>query len=189
MKKLLLTGLALLTAAVTNPATAAPSLGDVVTCGALNLECPEDPFVKVGAGAEFGLSFGEFGIILLADFATGSLTLSNANNSDLPDGFELLPETFVQFRGDTVPFTSVSLGATNGVSNFDASKLTLDDDGFLTLDLSGVSFLPNGSLQVQIDQTAAVPEPTTWALMILGFGVVGHALRRRKVAAPRVALA
>lgn len=26
---------------------------------------------------------------------------------------------------------------------------------------------------------AAVPEPATWALMILGFGVVGYALRRR----------
>jgi len=26
---------------------------------------------------------------------------------------------------------------------------------------------------------AAVPEPATWALMILGFGMVGAALRRR----------
>ena len=27
--------------------------------------------------------------------------------------------------------------------------------------------------------TAAVPEPATWAMMILGFGVVGYAMRRR----------
>lgn len=29
---------------------------------------------------------------------------------------------------------------------------------------------------------AAVPEPTTWAMMILGFGVIGGAMRRRKAA-------
>lgn len=30
-------------------------------------------------------------------------------------------------------------------------------------------------------QLGAVPEPATWALMILGFGAVGYAMRRRKV--------
>jgi hypothetical protein len=29
---------------------------------------------------------------------------------------------------------------------------------------------------------AAVPEPATWAMMILGFGAAGSILRRRKVA-------
>ncbi len=29
---------------------------------------------------------------------------------------------------------------------------------------------------------AAVPEPSTWAMMILGFGIVGGAMRRRKLA-------
>jgi hypothetical protein len=28
--------------------------------------------------------------------------------------------------------------------------------------------------------TAAVPEPATWAMLILGFGLVGHAARRRR---------
>nr|WP_277981555.1 PEPxxWA-CTERM sorting domain-containing protein [Sphingomonas phyllosphaerae] len=27
--------------------------------------------------------------------------------------------------------------------------------------------------------TAAVPEPTTWAMMLLGFGVIGFVTRRR----------
>jgi hypothetical protein len=29
-----------------------------------------------------------------------------------------------------------------------------------------------------------VPEPATWALMIMGFGALGTALRRRKLWAP-----
>ena len=38
--------------------------------------------------------------------------------------------------------------------------------------------------------TPAVPEPATWAMMILGFGVVGGALRRRSAATrPRLAVA
>lgn len=36
---------------------------------------------------------------------------------------------------------------------------------------------------------AAVPEPTTWAMMILGFGVIGGALRRRKRQTPALAAA
>ena len=38
-----------------------------------------------------------------------------------------------------------------------------------------------GGVSLAIDQvTSAVPEPATWAMMILGFGLVGGALRRRR---------
>src|SRR5690606_10389292 len=37
--------------------------------------------------------------------------------------------------------------------------------------------------------TSAVPEPATWALMILGFGAVGMGMRRRKAATVKVAYA
>ena len=42
---------------------------------------------------------------------------------------------------------------------------------------------------IVVNATAAVPEPASWALMILGFGVTGFALRRRSAGAPRVAYA
>jgi hypothetical protein len=32
------------------------------------------------------------------------------------------------------------------------------------------------------DVRAAVPEPATWAMMILGFGAIGHMVRRRRAA-------
>ncbi|WP_363182263.1 PEPxxWA-CTERM sorting domain-containing protein [Sphingomonas quercus] len=40
----------------------------------------------------------------------------------------------------------------------------------------------NGSWTA-LDATSAVPEPAAWALMILGFGVAGASLRRRKTVA------
>jgi hypothetical protein len=43
--------------------------------------------------------------------------------------------------------------------------------------------IDNFRLSATLAQTAAVPEPGTWAMMILGFGVVGASLRRRRVLA------
>lgn len=34
--------------------------------------------------------------------------------------------------------------------------------------------------QVGVDSVGAVPEPSTWAMMLLGFGAVGFGMRRRK---------
>jgi hypothetical protein len=44
---------------------------------------------------------------------------------------------------------------------------------------TGVSFTSASGALLGSAQTAAVPEPTTWALMIAGFGLIGSALRRR----------
>lgn len=46
--------------------------------------------------------------------------------------------------------------------------------------LAATSLL-GGSAYIQLKSVgAAVPEPATWALMILGFGAVGYAMRRRE---------
>ena len=37
--------------------------------------------------------------------------------------------------------------------------------------------------------TGAVPEPATWAMMLVGFGAVGGALRRRQKVATRIRFA
>lgn len=38
----------------------------------------------------------------------------------------------------------------------------------------------DANFKLEIAPTAAVPEPATWAMMILGFGLVGSTLRRRQ---------
>jgi len=55
---------------------------------------------------------------------------------------------------------------------------------FTTRESGAVAYLGTAGQGYRIDAiTAVVPEPRSWALMILGFGLVGIALRRRSAAA------
>ena len=49
-----------------------------------------------------------------------------------------------------------------------------------TQTLAGSRWLTDGSVSA-VAGGGSVPEPATWAMMIAGFGVVGAAMRRRKV--------
>lgn len=60
------------------------------------------------------------------------------------------------------------------------------DGGSFSLALNNVTFGTPGSTAVGGTFTlitSAVPEPSTWAMMLIGFGAVGFAVRRRKPAA------
>jgi hypothetical protein len=48
---------------------------------------------------------------------------------------------------------------------------------------SGNSFEFDSLAGATANMATAVPEPTTWAMMILGFGTVGYLIRRRRVSA------
>lgn len=48
------------------------------------------------------------------------------------------------------------------------------------LNMPGDPSLPDLGFKTFVDAAAAVPEPTSWALMIVGFGGMGAALRRRR---------
>ena len=86
------------------------------------------------------------------------------------------------------------------VSSFDLTNLDIQTIEGVTLDRAGNIYLvgetggvsPSGStsgLVVLSRQTAAVPEPATWATMIGGIGVAGGALRRRRSGRARAARA
>jgi PEP-CTERM motif len=99
-----------------------------------------------------------------------------------------------------------NLGATNGISSF----ATIGGaTGFQTYSLAfragnagslkfgfgqgfgtGVTTDNQGPLLDNVNfSIAAVPEPTTWAMLILGFGLIGSAVRQRKAATVRFATA
>jgi hypothetical protein len=54
--------------------------------------------------------------------------------------------------------------------------------GTYTLNIQGTPGTQNGSLSgnVAFTAAAAVPEPGTWAMMLLGFGAIGYSMRRRR---------
>ena len=52
---------------------------------------------------------------------------------------------------------------------------------FVVSDFGAPSALLVSGLTGTANATAAVPEPATWAMMTLGFGAMGFAMRRKKV--------
>ena len=75
------------------------------------------------------------------------------------------------FQANTTYKVSVNTLARTGFANADAQVIGTGTQAY-KYDRS-ISFSLNGV-------TGAVPEPATWAMMILGFGLVGAALRQRR---------
>ena len=92
-----------------------------------------------------------------------------------------------------VDFTSAVLSGLGGPYNL----VEIDDDGTnefwrlanpVTLGASQYTLAINGNNSgagslggsITIRQANAVPEPATWAMMLIGFGAVGFAMRRRR---------
>jgi PEP-CTERM motif len=75
--------------------------------------------------------------------------------------------------------TSLSTGSV--FINFDNTPhlITATNGASFTLQVNDVSLTP-GISQILSGQLQAVPEPSTWAMMLLGFGAIGFASRRRR---------
>lgn len=173
------------------PATAATLLGANVTeeYRHPNLSTPyaqvtytTQTFV-VGAGQEsiidlegvttFGVDFSASSLDLAFDT---TLTNPTFENTDF-NGLVFTSDAFSQFTGVTVR------GITN-LSGFDASRVSLVGNE-LRLNWGGLSYDTN--TVVGLDFSSAVPEPASWALMLVGFGIVGASMRARGKRAIRAA--
>ena len=89
-------------------------------------------------------------------------------------------------------FASLSINAANlGFTQFNAPTLftgSPNSPTFLTGTFTLINpFFGNGTLTISpVTVAAAVPEPATWAMMLVGFGAMGGALRRRQKVATRI---
>jgi len=126
-----------------------------------NLTFPDSSFASVYSGTLPSLANGKL------EFA-----LSQTFNYNPANGYLMLTVYNPNLSGDGNLFLDVDKGSTQTNGRFSAYNYPMFDQGLVT----GFN-----------EQVAAVPEPSTWAMMILGFAGVGFmAYRRRKVAAPAV---
>jgi hypothetical protein len=127
------------------------------------------PYVLPVRTAAIGLSTGLYQLTNNVEFRTGN------------DGFYL---AFDQTYDNGVNATSPALIGYNYISPLSEVKLNLIWSivgGYTKGPEKLVQFIiPSGNgLTFSVER--AVPEPATWMMMILGFGAVGHAMRRKAV--------
>lgn len=152
-----------------------------------------DPVIGFGAQAENSW---------LSDFDSG-LAVNDASCRLAVEGFGLAPSTKYCDLGRGPREVSVAGGDSGGPQFVNGKLTSVTSYGLTFYGLGDIDcFDPdncnlnstfgefNGFVPLSIHQdfiSGAVPEPATWAMMILGFGVVGFAGRRAKVAKPSVA--
>ncbi|MDP3544500.1 MAG: PEPxxWA-CTERM sorting domain-containing protein [Elusimicrobiota bacterium] len=80
--------------------------------------------------------------------------------------------------------TGFTLNASTNLTGFDADRVLITNYG-IGLNLEGLSYVTGSVVAVDFAfgrEASAIPEPATWALMIIGFGALGSTVRasRRK---------
>lgn len=135
-----------------------------------------DPKIAIGYSYKIGLGNPDFASVTLPTIAgTSSYTIA------LPDG-----EKFTVLPGQDFDFTKLA-NFLAGVSTFEVLGINpssglnpFDPNAFVT----ELTFASNGQFTGTMDPlVAGVPEPSTWAMMILGFvGIGAITYRRRKSA-------
>jgi hypothetical protein len=144
------------------------------------------PYGSTGGYWSVGPTDGTPGVLSLADFgAVGSISFI-WGSVDSYNTLELLGaanQVLYTFNGSNV------FNPANGDQGNPATN------PLVTLFFSGADQTAVRSLRLSSTQNAfetdnfrinAVPEPSTWALMLLGFGAVGFSMRRGRHAAPRL---
>ncbi|WP_379553225.1 PEPxxWA-CTERM sorting domain-containing protein [Erythrobacter sp. W53] len=188
LTKVALPALALGAAFTATPAAANVMIGDTIDCAQVGTGTFSCDFASatVGTGSEFtvGNSNGDF---LSFDFDTNSLVLTALRDQDLG-------ATILNFTNAANPFTTALLTSTNGITPDGPGA---GGDGFTQGDVT----VTNGVLSINLIDTAlvdgatatfsfaAVPEPSTWAMLLLGFFGLGAAMRREKKVTTKVAYA
>ena len=168
---------ALTALAATALSTAAPAATTIVTHG--------DPVITLSSGTFTDTVSGKSGSFMdTFDFAA-------------PLGFTLQSASITAANvagGAKITFGSITLNGINFLADAGGS-FHLDDQPLLAnnhIIVNGSYFSPNfkkfsSTFTGSLAFSGGVPEPATWALMLLGIGGIGAGMRRRNVSALRFA--
>jgi hypothetical protein len=90
-------------------------------------------------------------------------------------------DVFVSQAGSTTSLFSLSGDRGVDINPEQLSGSFIANPGAFTLNIIGNNTGPGLGTLAGTVSMSAVPEPTTWAMMLIGFGAVGYSMRRRKV--------
>ena len=166
-----------------------PANATVLTNGNNELAVRFHEFQQVAPASVNGLYTFALGTVLSYDFSIGGVSVGGGNTT----GANILLTNLM--TNQSVNYNPLFIGNDNTTTaNGDIQNSARLTFGFL----SGVGFNANTNNTYRIDLTAggntvtsfaqigtgaavaAVPEPATWAMMLIGFGAMGVALRRRR---------
>lgn len=115
---------------------------------------------------------------------TATFTFTNPFSPAAATGsasFDFDPDVLVFTSGSFGPGSTFAIAAPGTGSAITVSRANLPG-GAQTLTLNG-TFVAGGNnfadIGGSLNLVGVVPEPATWALFILGFGAIGHTMRRR----------
>jgi len=175
MKKLALIAAALASATALLPvaASAAVLTGSTVTLTPVfaNGDIRPDQTATVGAGVEFPVipNYGGVVIDVGADYVDFAIRPTTSFNSGA-------------FNGFLFSFSGLTLSSPTLISGPSPVSFFVNSDNQLAVNFAGQSSAgATTRIGITAEPTlAAVPEPATWSLMLLGFGMVGAGLRTRR---------
>jgi hypothetical protein len=162
--------IALVTAAVAALAIAAPARATVTV---INYTLSGDGTGSLAMNFDSNTSHYSLGTL---DLIIGTAVFSEANSVLSP--FSTNPLAI----GGTQGGAEVLVGGTNDFEFVFIPTASTQTVQLFTIFANSNEIPPTGSLTITQSgpRTPAVPEPASWAMMLLGFGGVGVALRRRK---------
>lgn len=161
---------------------AAPASAAVFACSDGGIDLTVDQCIAAGndnaanvAAAILAATGEDVDLVLYGKSDDASSVLFNYSVD--PDGAFTVDWATVD--GTVIDYVTVKGGNQFKVYEFNASSGTVSSAGLVV----GAGKTPEISHLSHWNPSGAVPEPATWGMMLLGFGLMGAALRRRR---PRV---
>ncbi len=184
------------TAVVATPALAAPKVSPPPTLGATPCKLTDvSPTASACAGwyvknlingsSDAEQAFGLNALFGGSSFSAATITWKETLESISGDKIDFATALF----GDTVIGVHVGGAGGTGIGvGYSGTAFFRFDAGNLVGGLNKIGFNRGGLSNARLYSTGTfvsppVPEPATWGMMLLGFGIVGSALRRRRTLA------
>jgi len=140
----------------------------------------------VGAGVEFNDAANFYTVDLSGSSFVVTDLYGGGNSQTAFNGIVLSDITNNLASITGVTFASGGFAGERPVLSFDANNIFLNFANITQTTLPGTQYRYNVTFAAA---TGAVPEPATWAMMLMGFGAVGFAMRRRQSVATRIRFA